>query len=185
MATDGIWIFGYGSLIWNPEFPFEERCLADLSGYVRRFCMASIHHRGSPSNPGLVLALDRAASSSCRGMAFRIGQTNQEEHLNRLRERELVSSAYIETVQSVTLSDGRIVNALCYVVDRDHEQYIPDQPLAAQAHQIARSVGGRGPNTEYLFQTVESLRRLGIEDPELEWLHDKVRQLEAASGSAL
>jgi len=182
MSTKEIWVFGYGSLIWNPEFPYAEREIADLSGFARRFCMASIHHRGTPDAPGLVLALDESADRSCRGVAFRMAGEDQDLHLERLRERELVSSAYVETVQNVRLQDGREINAICYVVDRSHVQYIANQPLVEQAAVIARSVGGRGPNPEYLYQTVESLRSLSIDDAELEWLESEVKRL---TGDAL
>jgi len=177
MSKNEFWVFGYGSLIWNPEFPVAEREIADLSGFTRRFCMLSIHHRGTEENPGLVLALDAAKAQSCRGVAFRVDE-EPDLHLARLRERELVSSAYLEVRQEVVLMSGRTVEALCYVVDRDHRQYVPDQPLEDQARQILRSVGGRGTNPDYLYQTVDSLKELGIDDPDLEWLAREVRRLQ-------
>lgn len=177
MSKNDLWVFGYGSLIWNPEFPVAEREIADLNGFARRFCMLSIHHRGTEEAPGLVLALDEGSDQSCQGVAFRMAEEDQDYHLAQLRERELVSSAYLETTQIVQLKSGRKVEALCYVVDRDHRQYVSDQPLDGQARQIARSVGGRGPNPEYLYQTAQSLRDLGIEDAELNWLEEEVRRL--------
>ncbi|MEM9716056.1 MAG: gamma-glutamylcyclotransferase [Pseudomonadota bacterium] len=180
MTTNELWVFGYGSLIWNPEFPYVEREIADLHGFARRFCMLSIHHRGTPENPGLVLALDHAEQHSCRGVAFRLPEQDQALHLERLRERELVSSAYIESPQTLRLQSGRSVQALCYIVDREHEQYVRAHDLEEQAARIARSVGGRGPNPDYLHQTVQSLRDLDIKDDELEWLDAEVRRLTKA-----
>ena len=94
-----------------------------------------------------------------------------------LRERELISSAYFETVQPVTLDDGRVVEAVTYVIDPDHVQYCGGLPLAEQAEIIAQAVGGRGPNREYLFNTADHLAELGIEDAELSWLARVVRAM--------
>jgi cation transport protein ChaC len=94
-----------------------------------------------------------------------------------LRERELISSAYVEETLRVTLADGREVDALAYVVDTAHVQYCGGLDLETQAQIIAAAVGGRGPNTEYLWNTVAHLRELGIEDAELVWLSDRVTTL--------
>ncbi len=93
-----------------------------------------------------------------------------------LRARELVSSAYLEKELDVTLADGRQVSAVTYVIDRAHVQYC-NHSLEKQASIISRAVGGRGPNTEYLYNTASHLSELGIEDPELDWLSARVRQL--------
>lgn len=169
------WIFGYGSLIWNPGFEPAEQVLGRLSGYARSFCMWSIHHRGSPEEPGLVLALDGDAAASCDGMAFRVPEESHEAVIADIRERELVSSAYLERRVPLSLRDGRQVEALAYVVDRDHEQYTGHLELDTQADVIARAVGGRGPNTEYLYSTAEHLTELGIEDASLTELAALVR----------
>ncbi|WOI56966.1 gamma-glutamylcyclotransferase [Palleronia sp. LCG004] len=171
-----IWVFGYGSLIWNPEFPVAERVVATLAGYRRTFCMRSIHHRGSVAKPGLVLALDEDAGASCLGVAFRVEGGHETETLAALRARELISSAYLERVAPVTLSDGRRVEALVYVIDPDHEQYC-DLPLEEQARIIAGATGDRGPNDEYLLNTASHLSELGIGDAELDWLVERVKAL--------
>jgi len=172
-----MWIFGYGSLIWNPGFPHRETVPATLPGYARRFCMRSIHHRGTNERPGLVLALSADEASNCRGLAFAVPDNAQSETLRRLRERELVSSAYLERIMYVGLSDGRRVEAVVYVVDTDHEQYCGDLSLERQARIIARASGGRGPNAEYLLNTAARLAELGIEDHDIAWLADRVRVL--------
>lgn len=173
---DGFWVFGYGSLMWNPGFDFEMRLPARLSGYARSFCMWSIHHRGSEENPGLVLALDAAARAQCQGLAFRVGPQHAEAALIELRERELISSAYLERDVTIALEDGRAVPALTYVIDPAHAQYTGALPLARQAEIIAQAHGGRGPNSEYLFNTALHLAELGMEDQELTQLADMVRR---------
>lgn len=172
-----LWVFGYGSLIWNPGFPVAERRLATLHGFHRSFCMSSIHHRGTEESPGLVLALDPAESALCRGVGFRVPDEAADETVAYLRERELISSAYVEHVLPVAFEDGGTAEALAYVVDTDHVQYVGGMALEEQARIIARAVGGRGPNTEYLWNTVAHLAELGIDDPDLEWLDARVREI--------
>lgn len=172
-----LWVFGYGSLMWNPEFEPAETVTATLPGYLRSFCMSSIHHRGSVEEPGLVLALDEAPGAECRGLALRIPEAGQAEILAALRERELISSAYIEKVLPLWLDDGREVEALAYVVDPDHVQYCGGMSEAEQARIIAHAHGGRGPNRDYLWSTAAHLDALGIADPELSRIALQVRQI--------
>lgn len=167
-----IWVFGYGSLLWNPGFEPAEAVTATLSGYHRSFCMLSIHHRGTAEKPGLVLALDEA-DATCTGVAFRVAPADQVRVLAELRERELISSAYVEAHVPLALKDGRNVQALAYIINRDHEQYCQFD-LEKQAQLIARSIGGRGPNPEYLFNTADHLVKMGIKDPDMEWLVRRV-----------
>ena len=175
--TGAMWVFGYGSLVWNPEFPVAERIVARLRGYARSFCMSSIHHRGTVTVPGLVLALDERPGEICTGVALRVETGHEETTLQMLRERELVSSAYVERNLPLELDDGRHVTAVSYVIDQDHAQYLRDLSLERQAQIIATAVGGRGPNDEYLFNTTSHLAQLGIADPDLEWLAKRVRDL--------
>lgn len=171
-----MWVFGYGSLLWNPGFTAAETRIATLEGYARSFCMRSIHHRGTVDDPGLVLALDAAPAASCDGLALRVIPGQEVQVLAELRERELVSSAYLERHLPVLLDDGRRVEAIAYVIDPDHDQYC-HLALEEQARIIATAVGGRGPNDEYLHNTAAHLRELGIEDGDLNWLDLRVRQL--------
>ena len=176
-----MWVFGYGSLIWNPGFPVAATHLARLDGYHRSFCMRSVHHRGTPEAPGLVLALDAAAGAACAGVAFAVRPGAEDDTLGYLRARELVSSAYLETRQRVRLMDGpeaqREVLAVTYVIDPDHVQYCGGLPLEDQAAIIAQATGGRGPNRDYLWNTAAHLSELGIEDAELSWLAARVRDI--------
>lgn len=177
MVENGFWVFGYGSLLWQPGFAYSRRDIARLEGYARSFCMRSIHHRGSVKDPGLVLALDQEAGGTCDGLALFVEPDGAAETLAYLRERELISSAYLEATNEIQLRSGEVVPALCYVIDVDHDQYCGGMPLEEQAHIIAQAVGGRGPNTEYLYNTASHLRELQIEDEALNWLEVRVRAL--------
>lgn len=171
-----MWVFGYGSLLWNPGFEPAEAVTGVLRGYHRSFCMLSIHHRGTVEEPGLVLALDHSDGSTCTGVMFRVAQADEARVLAELRARELISSAYFEAQVPVEMSDGRTVQALAYVIDPEHEQYCQFD-LERQAQMIARSVGGRGPNPEYLYNTAQHLVQMDIGDPDMAWLVRRVREL--------
>ena len=179
MTHRPLWIFGYGSLMWNPGFPYDMRSIARLRDYARSFCMRSIHHRGTAADPGLVLALDPHPGAACEGLAFRGTAGAEAETMDYLRERELISSAYLEVDVTVLLEDGQQVPATAYVVDTAHVQYCGTLDLETQAGIIATAVGGRGPNTEYLFNTVAHLEELGIADEELSWLARRVKAITA------
>jgi cation transport protein ChaC len=170
-----LWVFGYGSLIWDPGFPVAERRIARAEGWHRSFCMRSIHHRGTAEHPGLVLALDRADGAFCTGIAFRVETGREAETLFGLRERELVSSAYLEMTLPVATESGAL-EALTYVIDPDHVQYC-HLDREEQARIIAGATGGRGLNRDYLWSTTAHLAELGIADPDLDWLAERVRAL--------
>jgi cation transport protein ChaC len=175
--TETMWVFGYGSLIWNPEFPVAESRIARVRGWRRSFCMRSIHHRGTEADPGLVLALDAAFGQHCDGVTFRVTPGAEAETLALLRERELISSAYLETFVRAEWPEGGACEALAYVIDSDHWQYCGGLDLEEQAQIIARAHGGRGANRDYLWSTAAHLVDLGLNDPELEWLAARVRGL--------
>lgn len=174
-----MWVFGYGSLVWNPGFEVSEKVIATLPGYHRSFCMRSIHHRGTEENPGLVLALDEDGGAVCQGVALAVRAGTEDATLEYLRERELISSAYLEKFLEIRLADGRHVEAVTYVVDPHHVQYCGGLTLEEQAQIIGQAVGGRGPNDEYLYNTSEHLSELGLHDKDLEWLTARVRALKA------
>ena len=122
-AASDLWVFGYGSLMWRPDFDHLERRPARLMGVHRALCVFSHVHRGTPEKPGLVLGLDHGGS--CRGIAFRVEASRREATVAYLREREQVTKVYRETTRPVILleepeADAR---ALCYLVDRSHKQY--------------------------------------------------------------
>ena len=115
------WVFGYGSLIWDPEVDFEEESLARVHGYHRAFCIRSTLYRGTPERPGVVLGLDRGGS--CVGVAYRLRHATRRESITRLYDREMRNRIYQPTLVSVTLCSGRQVRALTFVADRSHEGY--------------------------------------------------------------
>ncbi|WP_170400604.1 gamma-glutamylcyclotransferase [Ruegeria arenilitoris] len=174
-----MWVFGYGSLLWNPGFPVARSERATLHGYARSFCMSSIHHRGTEDHPGLVLALDEQDDAHCKGLALAVEAGHEDRTLHELRERELISSAYVEKMLDVHLDSSEVVTAVTYVIDADHVQYCGGMPLEEQAQIIAHAVGGRGPNTEYLYNTAEHLAEIDLRDPDLEWLAQRVRTITA------
>ncbi|MFN3971436.1 MAG: gamma-glutamylcyclotransferase [Gemmobacter sp.] len=171
-----LWVFGYGSLIWDPGFPVAERRLARARGWRRGFCMWSIHHRGSMEEPGLVLALDHDPDSACDGVAFRVAEGAEAATLAGLRERELISSAYLEDWLEVE-AEGAALTALCYVINRNHAQYCGGLSAEEQARVIAAARGGKGENCDYLYATAAHLAELGIADAGLERLAARVRAL--------
>ena len=177
MTKSPIWVFGYGSLMWNPGFEYVDHQIATLAGYHRSFCMRSIHHRGTETDPGLVLALDALGGAKCAGLAFQVSGAQADQVLDYLRARELISSAYLEAVLPITLRDGEQVEAVTYVIDADHVQYCGGLSLEEQAGIIATAVGGRGPNDEYLHNTALHLHELGISDDDLDWLSQRVQDL--------
>ncbi|MFN3937401.1 MAG: gamma-glutamylcyclotransferase [Gemmobacter sp.] len=172
-----MWVFGYGSLMWNPDFPVAETAPARLHGWHRCFCMWSIHHRGTPECPGLVLALDARRGAVCDGLAFRVAPGAEAATLAALRERELISAAYLEATLPLALGSGATVEATAFVIDPAHRQYTGPLSLEDQAQVIARAHGGRGANRDYLWNTVAHLQALGIDDPDLVWLSRRVRAL--------
>ena len=184
IVKTGFWVFAYGSLLWDTGFPVSESRKSVLRGYRRAFCMWSWHHRGTPEEPGLVLALDRSEGSSCQGLALRVAPGVAGPALEELRRRELVSFAYREVAVSAELETGGNVSAIAYVIDRSHEQYCGDLPLHRQAEIIAAASGGRGPNSEYLAKTAAAISNLGIRDPDLEEVDRAVKSLHAKSVGA-
>ena len=173
----GKWVFGYGSLIWQPGFDVAQQAIARLPGYARSFCMRSIHHRGTVAQPGLVLALDADPRSHCDGVAFRVADGAEAATLDYLRERELISSAYLEKTLEIAVSGGASVAAVTFVIDPDHDQYCAGLDLEDQARIISAAHGGRGPNHEYLANTVAHLKKLGIDDADLAHLSARVATL--------
>jgi cation transport protein ChaC len=179
MARDGdgdFWVFGYGSLMWRPGFDFIDSALAFVHGYHRSLCIFSHVHRGTPRRPGLVLGLDRGGS--CRGVAFRVAARAREATLAYLRERELVTSVYLEKTVALRFSEGGTAPALAYVVDRAHRQYAGRLPLEEMTRLIAEGAGVNGDNPAYVRNTYEHLLRLDIHDGELA---EVVRRLDALS----
>ena len=165
-----LWVFGYGSLMWNPGFAYEECVPGKLIGAHRSFCVKSVHWRGTPEKPGLVLGLDRGGA--CVGIAFRVAPEQAEATLAYLREREQVTNIYREAVRRVWLKDGstRAVPAVVFLVDRGHAQYAGQITAEERLHLIRQGHGVGGPNADYVTATARHLAELGIRDAEISWL---------------
>lgn len=164
-ADSDLWVFGYGSLIWRPGFAYIDSALAWVHGYHRSLCIFSHVHRGTPERPGLVLGLDRGGS--CQGVAFRVAARDRASTIDYLRERELVTSVYLERTLRLRLADGETVPALAFVVDRRHCQYAGRLPLEDMTRLVSEGVGINGDNPAYVRNTYEHLLRLDIHDAEL------------------
>lgn len=178
-----LWIFAYGSLMWNPGFTYEERLSARLHGYHRAFCVYSHVHRGTPERPGLVFGLD--AGGSCRGIAYRVAAARAEATRAYLEEREQVTSVYLDRIKQVELIGGPSVPSLCFLVDRAHTQYAGKLDFATQVRLITEGVGSSGRNPDYLFSMVEHLREMGIHDVPLEALARAVHERIANASEAV
>jgi cation transport protein ChaC len=163
-----LWVFGYGSLMWQPGFAFVESGHASLTGWRRSFCLRSILYRGTPEAPGLVLGLDADPDATCHGVAFRVAQADAGAVRTYLRARELVTYAYAEVEQPVALWSGKTVTATTFVIDRSHPQYAGRLAPAEQAAIIARARGSNGTNRAYLDSTLSHLAQASIADPALE-----------------
>ncbi|HEY7748280.1 MAG TPA: gamma-glutamylcyclotransferase [Aestuariivirgaceae bacterium] len=171
---DRFWIFAYGSLMWRPGFHYEERREAVLSGLHRSLCVYSHVHRGTPERPGLVMGLDHGGA--CRGVAFRILAENWTQTIKYLRAREQVTHVYKEARRRIRLEgDGRSVSAVTFVVDRRHPQYAGKLSLESQLAHVLQGEGRSGRNPEYVLNTADHLTELGLHDPTLHWLANKIR----------
>ena len=160
-SDDPIWIFGYGSLIWNPLFTFAERRVAKVRGYHRGFYLWSKINRGSPERPGLVLGLDRGGS--CGGMAYQLHPHSVTEEFKLLWRREMLAGMYIPRWVNADTSSG-IVSALTFVVDQAAQGYagrLSDENIVTTA---LRARGHYGSCADYLLETATSLEHHGISD---------------------
>jgi cation transport protein ChaC len=166
-------VFGYGSLMWRPDFPYLDIVPAALYGYHRAFCIRSTHYRGTRENPGLVLGLDRGGM--CHGRMFRVKPEHAADVAENLHRREMVTGVYEPRWVKVRLERGRIVTALTYVADRNHPQYAGKLDVPEMARRIRLAIGRTGSNVEYLRNTVQHLEEMGIHEG---ILHRVLRQVE-------
>ena len=171
-----LWIFGYGSLMWNPGFDHASAEPALLRGYHRSFCVTSTRYRGTPERPGLVLGLDRGGS--CRGIAFLVADEKVDRVLAELWEREMPRRVYSPRVVRIDFAGGHNARALTFVADRAHEAYMGRMEIDRVARTIADCSGARGPNADYLFNTLRHLDALGIRERRLDALARAVQSLQ-------
>lgn len=172
--TESHWVFGYGSLIWNPGFPFVSTHLGRLKGAHRSLSIISHHHRGTVEKPGLVFGLTRGGS--VRGMVFEVSDAEWVSVRSYLEAREQVTMVYRDVMRPVLLDDGRRVSALTFVVDERHEQFAGRLEIEQQLAMVRVGVGISGRNIDYVVNTAKHLQSLGIRD---RVLMDLARRLEA------
>ena len=173
-AHGGVWLFAYGSLIWNPALHYDERRLARVHGWHRSFCLLTRAGRGTPDNPGLVLGLDRGGA--CTGAAFRVPEPLVQEELALLWRREMLSGSYQPRWVRVRGADGvPFGNAIAFTIHRGGENYAGGLTEAEVVRRLATARGALGSAADYLFRTAEGLRGLGIADARIERLAEQVR----------
>jgi len=180
-SGEDLWVFAYGSLMWRPGFDFLERRTARLVGAHRSLCVYSFVHRGTPEKPGLVLGLDRGGN--CRGIAYRVAAAKRAATIEYLRGREQVTHVYREARRSVWLDDDpqQAVRALCYVVDRGHEQYAGRLTLEQRMHLVRQGHGRSGNNRDYVLATVKEIEAQGYRDRELHLLAERLKGVHEAA----
>ncbi len=176
------WVFAYGSLMWNPALEFAEALPCRIEGWRRSFCFWVPLGRGTPELPGLMLALE--GGGSCEGIAYRLAPHQVRSELGILWNREMLAGVYQARWVPTRLRDGRTVTAVTFVVDTGHCQYSGDLPIERTAHHIAFAEGRRGACRDYLTNTTEHARSLGIHDPYLEELVQRVAHLRGESVAA-
>ncbi|MEM8810593.1 MAG: gamma-glutamylcyclotransferase [Cyanobacteria bacterium P01_G01_bin.38] len=168
----GVWIFAYGSLIWNPILQYGARRTGKIYGWHRRFCMWTPAGRGTPDRPGLALALERGGS--CCGVAYCIAANQLSTELLLLWQREMVVGSYIPRWVKVW-ADGQAIDAIAFTINPHHPLYAPKLSMAEMAASISRAQGALGSCTEYLLQTIAGLANHGITDQSLLKLRDQIR----------
>jgi glutathione-specific gamma-glutamylcyclotransferase len=169
------WVFAYGSLMWNPAIEFAESQPCVLEGWRRSFCFWIPLGRGTPELPGLMLALERGGS--CEGIAYRLAPHQVRSELAIVWNREMLAGVYKPQWVPVKLRDGRTVTAVTFEIDTAHCQYTGELSMERKAHHLAFAEGRRGACRDYLANTAVHARALGIHDPYIEDLMEKVAGL--------
>ncbi len=158
-----LWIFGYGSLVWRPAFPFAERRAGWVRGWARRFWQSSTDHRGVPGAPGRVVTLVPMPGARCWGMAYRVEPGAVPQVLATLDHREKGGYRRVQTAVHWT-EDTALPHAVMYLAAEDNPDYAGPAPLEQLASQIRRSEGPSGSNVEYVLRLAQALRELGVGD---------------------
>ncbi|MBL4907023.1 MAG: gamma-glutamylcyclotransferase [Sneathiella sp.] len=171
-GEDGLWVFGYGSLLWNPAFHFEKSEPAKLYGYHRKFCLRLSIGRGSPENPDLMLALD--SGGSCNGRAFYVAKKDVESETKILWMREMLSGAYKANWCKIKTQSG-MKQGLTFVINRQHRRYIKGLELDKTIELLGTGIGYLGSCREYLENTIDHLDEINVKDQYLHFLRDQVQ----------
>ena len=172
----GFWVFGYGSLIWKPDLPFDDCRPARLRHWARRFWQGSHDHRGTAQAPGRVVTLIETPGAVCDGIAYRVPGAEAEAMLDRLDHRE--KNGYARRQLDLTTASGEL-RALVYVAVPDNFAWLGDAPVADIAHQIHSARGPSGANRDYLLELDAALASLEAQDPHVAELAALVRTMGA------
>ncbi|MEQ1865108.1 MAG: gamma-glutamylcyclotransferase [Micropepsaceae bacterium] len=174
VAGADLWVFGYGSLMWNPAIQVAESLPARVEGFSRSFCMRLMFGRAMPDNPGLMLCL--VPGGSCAGIAHRIAPEHVESESKILWMREMLSGAYVPTWVDMDLG-ARHVCGVTFVMNTAHPRYLPGLSIDEKAARIAKAEGHLGTNRDYLFRTVTALTNAGVTDAYLDDIQARVHAL--------
>ena len=171
---DDLWVFAYGSLMWDPAMEFSEVRRARTDGYQRSFCLWDDGGRGSAKQPGLMSAIDVGAG--CEGLAFRIESEKIDHETFVLFRREMIAGAYCPIWLPLETALG-VVEAIGFVANHAHNRIVPDIPVDEQANMIAQAEGLLGSNFAYLADMHDHLVLLGIEDSYVADLYSRVTKI--------
>ena len=168
-----IWIFAYGSLIWNPLLQFAERQRAMLLGWHRSFCIHITAGRARPETPGRMLAVEPGGVA--QGVAFRLAPDSADQELRLMWIREMITGSYVPTWAPVTLADGRTVRAIVFTANTESSQYRADSSIYTVAPMVSAATGQHGSNADYVLRLQQSLHDFGMRDSYVSSLTDALR----------
>jgi cation transport protein ChaC len=174
-GTDDVWIFAYGSLMWNPMVHFDRKQVATLHGWHRSFCLRMDIGRASPEMPGRMLALESGGHT--HGVALKLAPATMAQELGLIWIREMVLGSYQPTWASVTLDGVTETHAIAFVADTSREQYAADSCVSTVAPLVARASGKFGSNAEYLFKLHAALKEYGLQDPYIDELAGEIQRI--------
>lgn len=174
-----VWIFGYGSLIWRPEFDFVETRLAKLDHHHRALCLWSRINRGTPEQPGLVFGLERGGEG-CGGKVFRIPAHRVLETFSAVWVREMSTGAYHPNWLECATSEGNI-SALTFIINQQASSYVPEPHPDELVQIVHKAQGIYGSCYDYVMQTAVALKEAGICDQRLATLAERLEKHRQAS----
>jgi len=181
LGDTDLWIFGYGSLIWNPALNYEEQRRCSIEGYKKKFCFWTTLSRGSIDNPGLMMGL--MEGEGCNGVAFRISAENARSELDVLYRREMSHYIYKPTwVDAQCVETDSLFKILTFVVDKENHRFVNNLSIEETVRTIATAEGPLGRNCDYLYQLSQMMQELGFDEPELDNLALKVKEFQRSSG---
>lgn len=175
-GADGVWLFGYGSLIYKVDFPYLERRRATIRGWSRRFWQGSHDHRGTPQHPGRVVTLIPDEDAVCAGMSYRVAPAT----FRQLDFRE--KNGYVRRAVTLDMPPGGAVDGIAYIAPAGNAAWLGAAGVAEIARHIAGSAGPSGSNRDYVVRLAESLREMGVDDPHVFAIERALREPALATG---